>query len=291
MQSFAAYLTAPLKASLLVSQTTSKWSIYPLISVSEIQPYIKNGIVYLHFRILVITDFRYGNEHAALHIQEEAVYGLTEVNRPQIKNARIIANPGCYPTSCLLPLIPILRAGLINSDSIIIDSKSGVSGAGRAPGESKLFCEVTEGMHPYGIANHRHLPEIEQELSDAAGGAINVSFTPHLTPMSRGMLSTIYVQTSPGVVAEALRTAITNFYVNERFVRVLEKGVVPQTRHVRGSNFNLINVFDDRIPGRAVIVSVIDNLVKGASGQALQNMNLIMGEEETTGLLQQPMFP
>lgn len=240
---------------------------------------------------MIIIGLRYGNEHAALHIQEEAVYGLTEVNRPQIKNARIIANPGCYPTSCLLPLIPILRAGLIDSDSIIIDSKSGVSGAGRAPGESKLFCEVTEGLHPYGIANHRHLPEIEQELSDAAGGAISVSFTPHLIPMSRGMLSTIYVQTSPGVDAEALRTAITNFYVNERFVRVLEKGVVPQTRHVRGSNFNLINVFDDRIPGRAVIVSVIDNLVKGASGQALQNMNLILGEEETTGLLQQPMFP
>eukprot|EP00210_Caulerpa_lentillifera_P001188 g1144.t1 len=233
----------------------------------------------------------YGKEHAALDLQAEAVYGLTEVNRSQIRNARIIANPGCYPTSCLLPLIPVLRAGLIDSDSIIIDSKSGVSGAGRAPGESKLFCEVADGLHPYGIANHRHLPEIEQELSDAAGGAINVTFTPHLIPMSRGMLSTIYVQTSPGVDADALRMAIANFYINEQFVKVLDEGIMPQTRHVRGSNFNLINVFDDRIAGRAVIVSVIDNLVKGASGQALQNMNLIMDEKETTGLLQQPMFP
>ena len=185
-----------------------------------------------------------------------------------------------------------------------------MSGAGRAPNETKLFCEVTEGVHAYGVANHRHLPEIEQELSTAVGefgivlhdrllialssllgSDIKVTFTPHLMPMSRGMLSTVYVEMEEGVTAEILKTSISNFYADETFVKVLSGGIVPQTRHVRGSNYNLINVFDDRTPGRAIILSVIDNLVKGASGQALQNMNLLMEEEETCGLMQQPLFP
>lgn len=182
-----------------------------------------------------------------------------------------------------------------------------MSGAGRSANESKLYCEVTEGLHAYGVANHRHAPEIEQELSDAAGHplyrvailcdernsgfGLSVTFTPHLMPMSRGMLSTIYVQTISGINAEMLRSAIKNFYVDETFIKVLPEGETPQTRHVRGSNYNLIGVFDDRVSGRAIILSVIDNLVKGASGQALQNMNILLGEEETTGLMQQPLFP
>lgn len=233
----------------------------------------------------------YGHEHKAPELQKTAVYGLTELKREQIKNARLVANPGCYPTSVQLPLAPLLKAGLIQADDIIIDAKSGTSGAGRSAKEANLYCEVTEGIHAYGVASHRHAPEIEQELGEAAGRALTVAFTPHLMPMSRGMLSTIYVKLAGGATAEDLRAVLEKRYANEPFVRLLPKGQSPQTRHVRGSNFCLMNVFADRIPGRVIITSVIDNLVKGASGQALQNMNLLFGLDETTGLMQQPLFP
>lgn len=233
----------------------------------------------------------YGAEHKALKLQKEAVYGLSELARAAIAGARLVACPGCYPTSAQLPLIPLIEAGLIDADNIIIDAKSGVSGAGRALKEASLYAEAAEGIHAYGIAGHRHIPEIEQGLGRARGRPVTVSFTPHLTPMNRGILSTIYVGTAAGKDAADLRAALVERYRGEPFVRVTAAGAAPSTRHVRGSNHCLIGVFDDRPAGRAVIVSAIDNLVKGASGQAVQNMNIMFGLPETTGLEQQPMFP
>ncbi|KAL2455780.1 putative N-acetyl-gamma-glutamyl-phosphate reductase [Abeliophyllum distichum] len=190
-----------------------------------------------------------------------------------------------------LPLIPLIKAKLIEVRNIIIDSKSGVSGAGRGAKEANLYTEIAEGIHSYGITRHRHVPEIEQGLSEAANSEVTVSFTPHLMPMSRGMQSTIYVELAPGVSTQDLYQELRSFYENEEFVTLLEKNEVPHTRHVRGSNYCFMNVFPDRIPGRAIIISVIDNLVKGASGQALQNLNLMMGNPENTGLLYTPLFP
>jgi len=233
----------------------------------------------------------YGQPHKAPALQAKAVYGLTELARVAVRNARLVANPGCYPTASQLPLAPLLEVGAILPDDIVIDAKSGVSGAGRAAKEANLFCEVAEGIHPYGIASHRHIPEIEQGLAQAAGRPMSVTFTPHLMPMSRGMLATIYVRLAPGATAADLRTILARRYQDEPFVRVLPAGVVPATRHVRGSNHCLINAFDDRVLGRAIICSVIDNLVKGASGQAIQNMNLMFGLDETEALAQQPLFP
>lgn len=230
-------------------------------------------------------------EHKAPDLQPSAVYGLTELMRVAVAGARLIANPGCYPTASILPLAPLLDAGLIGTDGIIIDAKSGVSGAGRAAREATLYGEVAEGIHAYGIASHRHVPEIEQELTRAAGTAITVNFTPHLMPMSRGILSTLYVTLANGADADDLRATLDARYRDEAFVTVLPAGAAPATRHVRGSNFCLMSVFADRLPGRAIIVSVIDNLVKGASGQAIQNMNLMFGLPETAGLDQQPLFP
>ena len=224
-------------------------------------------------------------------LQKQAVYGLTELARAEVSGARLVANPGCYPTSAQLPLMPLLEEGLISAEDIIIDAKSGVTGAGRDAKQQNLYAEVTEGIHAYGIASHRHAPEIEQGLSEAAGKKVTVNFTPHLMPMSRGILSTIYVRMANGAGAEALRQALAKRYAGEAFVRLLPAGQSPATRHVRGSNHCLMNVFADRVPGRAIVVSVIDNLVKGASGQAVQNMNVMAGWPETTALEQQPLFP
>lgn len=226
----------------------------------------------------------YGHAHQAVALQKDAVYGLTEINRAAVKTARLVANPGCYPTSGQLPLIPLLEAGLIEADDIIIDAKSGVTGAGRAPKENILFAEVAEGIHPYGIAQHRHAPEIEQGLSLAAGRPVLVNFTAHLMPMSRGILSSIYVRLKNGATAGDLRAALSHRYADEPFIRVLPEGLAPETRHVRGSNFVSMGVFADRLPGRAMVFCAIDNLVKGASGQAVQNMNVMCGFPETQAL-------
>ena len=233
----------------------------------------------------------YGGEHDALSLQKEAVYGLSEHYREEIKNARLVACPGCYPTAALLALLPLMEEKLVKKDGVIIDAKSGVSGAGRSLREGNLFTEVSEAMHPYGIASHRHAPEIEQELSRAYGEDLMVTFTPHLVPMNRGELETIYVDLEDGKTADDLRTILADRYKNERFVTVLQEGTVPATRHVRGSNNTVIGVFQDRIPGRAIIVATIDNLVKGSSGQAIQNMNLMFGFEETVSLEQMALFP
>ena len=231
----------------------------------------------------------YGRAHGAVALQADAVYGLTELARDEVRGARLVANPGCYPTASQLPLAPLLEDELIESEDIIIDAKSGVSGAGREAKQGSLFAEVGEGVHAYGVARHRHAPEIEQGLSEAAGRDVRVNFTPHLMPMNRGILATIYVRCRAG--ADALREALARRYADEPFVRVLAAGTAPATRHVRGSNHCLIGVFDDRIEGRAILISAIDNLVKGASGQAIQNMNLMHALPETTGLEQAPLFP
>jgi len=229
--------------------------------------------------------------HQAPELQKEAVYGLTEHYREEIKNARLVACPGCYPTAALLALIPLLKDRKIHQDGIIIDAKSGVSGAGRALREANLFAEVSEAMHPYSISGHRHCPEIEQELSRASGTDMMVTFTPHLVPMNRGELETIYVTLPEGETASSLRGCLNAAYQDEAFVHVVDDGVVPATRHVRGSNQCLIGVFEDRVPGRAILVVVIDNLIKGSSGQAIQNMNIMFGLAENLSLEQAPLFP
>jgi N-acetyl-gamma-glutamyl-phosphate reductase len=232
----------------------------------------------------------YGHAHAAPELQQEAVYGLTEIYRREIKAARLVANPGCYTTCAELALIPLLKAKAIDADEIVIDAKSGVTGAGRAAREDMLFAEVSEGFHAYGVGHHRHMAELDQEFSRAAGRDVIVSFTPHLVPMNRGILSTIYVR---GLKASAqdLHALLVKAYANEPFVHVLPFGRLPQTRHVRGSNMTMIGVAADRIAGRAIIGSALDNLTKGASGQAVQNMNLVLGFPETAGLEQVALFP
>jgi N-acetyl-gamma-glutamyl-phosphate reductase len=233
----------------------------------------------------------YGHEHAAPELQKEAVYGLVEIYRDQIKSARLVANPGCYTSCAQLPVVPLLRARAIDPDEIVIDAKSGMTGAGRSAKEAMLFSEVSEGFNAYGVGHHRHMAELDQEFSKAAGREVVASFTPHLVPMNRGILSTIYLRGNNGQVAEELHALLTKFYAEEQFVHVLPLGEVPHTRHVRGSNMTLIGVVADRIPGRAIVCSALDNLVKGASGQAVQNMNLLLGFQEATGLQQVALFP
>ncbi len=233
----------------------------------------------------------YGRAHAAPHLQAEAVYGLSEHAREAVRAARLVANPGCYPTGPQLALKPLLHARAIEPDAIVIDAKSGVSGAGRAAKESLLFTEVNEGMHAYGIGTHRHLPEIEQGLSEAAGEAVRVSFTPHLVPMSRGILATMYVRLAAGADRGTLEQVLRETYAGEPFVGVRAATRPPSTHEVRGTNLALISVHDDRLHGHAILVAVIDNLVKGAAGQALQNLNLMLGLEETAGLAASAVFP
>ena len=233
----------------------------------------------------------YGRAHQAPELQKEAVYGLTELARDAVRKARLVANPGCYPTPCQLALTPLLEAGAVEADEIVIDAKSGVSGAGRGLKEGSLYAEVGEGIHAYALAGHRHAPEIEQGLSVAAGRPVTVNFTPHLMPMNRGILETIYVKLANGSGADGLRELLTKRYEGEPFVQILPAGVAPATRHVRGSNNCQLAVFPDRRPGHAVLIGVEDNLVKGASGQAVQNMNLMTGQPETAGLDQLAMFP
>jgi N-acetyl-gamma-glutamyl-phosphate reductase len=233
----------------------------------------------------------YANEHSAPELIKAAVYGLTEQYSDKIRTARLVACPGCYPTAVLLALLPLAKAKLIASEDIIIDAKSGVSGAGRTLKQNILFSEAGEGLSPYGIGSHRHVPEIEQELGLVAGAPVIVNFTPHLVPMSRGELCTSYVRLAGKASAADLRQALAKSYADSPFVRVVAEGVIPATQHVRGSNFCHIGVFADRIGGRAIVVSAIDNLVKGSAGQALQNFNLMYGFAETTGLEQLPLFP
>lgn len=229
----------------------------------------------------------YGNAHPAPALLPDAVYGLTEFAREALPNARIVACPGCYPTAVLLGLLPLI--GLISPERITINALSGVSGAGRSLKEANLFGEVAEAVAPYAIGRHRHMPEIEQELGLRAGTAVTISFTPHLIPMNRGELVTMIVETTAPVAD--LRIALHERYVMEAFVHLLPEGIAPATRMVRGSNHVVLNVFADRVPGRAIVVVAIDNLVKGSSGQAIQNLNVMLGLPETAGLAAAPLFP
>ena len=233
----------------------------------------------------------YGNAHPAPQLLPDAVYGLTEYARAALPAARLVACPGCYPTAALLALLPLVEAKLISPERITIFAMSGVSGAGRSLKEANLFAEVSEAVHPYAVGRHRHMPETEQELSLRAGVPVTISFTPHLVPMNRGELETITVELADGHSAADLRAALDARHATEPFVHLLPEGVAPATRMVRGSNHVVLNVFADRIPGRAIVIVAIDNLVKGSSGQAIQNFNLMFGLPETMGLEQAPLFP
>ncbi|CAL4965932.1 unnamed protein product [Urochloa decumbens] len=263
------------------------------LKIVDLSALLLKNYCFQDFRLRDINEYAewYGHSHKAPELQEEAVYGLTELHRDDIRNARLVANPGCYPTSVQLPLVPLVKSKLIKLTNIIIDAKSGVSGAGRGAKEANLYTEIAEGIQSYGITSHRHVPEIEQGLTDAAESKVTISFTPHLMCMKRGMQSTIYVELESGVTASDLYEHLKSTYEGEEFVKLLHGSSAPRTSHVAGSNYCLMNVYEDRIPGRAIIISVIDNLVKGASGQAVQNLNLMMGLPENMGLQYQPLFP
>ncbi len=245
------------------------------------------------FRIKDIKRYEewYGIPHKAPQFEEEAVYGLCEINREQIKKARLVANPGCYPTCSVLSIYPLVKEGIIDPDTIIIDAKSGTSGAGRGAKVDNLYCEVNENIKAYGVATHRHTPEIEDQLGYACGREIKLNFTPHLVPMNRGILITAYATLKADVTDEEIRSIYNRYYNKEKFVRVLDPDACPQTRYVEGSNFVDVNFKADRRTGRVIMMGAMDNLVKGAAGQAVQNMNLMFGLEETMGLMQIPMVP
>ncbi len=255
-----------------------------------------------HIRIIDMSaDFRlrdtqtyaqwYGHEHLAPELQKTAVYGLTELYREAVADARLVACPGCYPTAVLLLLAPLVKAGVLVADDLVIDAKSGVSGAGRSLKQNILFCEAGEGLSPYAIGTHRHAPEIEQELSLAAGRPLVTTFTPHLAPMSRGELITAYARIADGASVEAVRAVLEEAYAAEPFVHLMASGTTPATQHVRGSNHCRLAVFEGRVPGRVILISTLDNLVKGSSGQAIQNFNVMFGLAEIAGLEQLALFP
>ena len=245
------------------------------------------------FRLKDVSVYEkwYKLEHKSPQFLKEAVYGLCEINREDVKKARLVANPGCYTTCSILTLYPAVKEGLIDIDSIIIDAKSGVSGAGRGAKVDNLYCEVNENMKAYGVASHRHTPEIEEQLGYAAGERFRLTFTPHLAPMNRGILVTAYATMQQDWTYEEIKAVYDKYYKNETFVRVLEKDVCPQTKWVEGSNYVDINFKIDTRTNRIIFMGALDNVVKGAAGQAVQNMNLMFGLEETKGLKNAPMFP
>jgi N-acetyl-gamma-glutamyl-phosphate reductase len=245
------------------------------------------------------ADFRFDNvatyeafyqPHAAKELCKKAVYGLCEVNREKLKDAVLVANPGCYPTSVLLPLVPLIKNNLINTDFIIADSKSGASGAGRTVSLATQFCEVNESFKAYKVASHRHTPEMEEVLSKAAGKPVCLTFVPHLVPVTRGMLTTIYIHSLKNVNENEIRECLIDYYSKCRFVRVFPENILPDISYVKGTNFCDIGVKLEERTGRLILISAIDNLVKGAAGQAVQNMNIMMGLAETKGLNHSP-FP
>ena len=245
------------------------------------------------FRIKDVKVYEkwYGIEHKSPQFIEEAVYGLCEVNRDKVKGARLIANPGCYTTCSILTAYPLAKEGIIDMRTLIVDAKSGTSGAGRGAKVPNLFCEVNENMKAYGVASHRHTPEIEEQLGYASGENVTISFTPHLVPMNRGILATEYATLKKDVTGEEVKAIYDKYYAVEKFVRVLGEGVCPETKWVEGSNYVDIGFKLDPRTNRIVMMGAIDNLVKGAAGQAVQNMNLLFGLPESEGLELVPMFP
>lgn len=269
---------------------------------------VVNDTILDHTKIIDLSaDFRlkrtevyekwYKIQHKAPQYLQEAVYGLCEINRDKVRGARIVANPGCYTTTSILTMYPLVKEGLVDTGSIIIDAKSGTSGAGRGAKVPNLFCEVNESIKPYGVATHRHTPEIEEQLSYAAGldymtgESILINFTPHLVPMNRGILATCYANLKDGVTADEITAAYDKYYGGEYFIRLLGEGKFPETRWVEGSNFVDIGFAVDKRTKRVIAVGALDNLVKGAAGQAVQNMNILFGLPENTGLRLVPVFP
>lgn len=245
------------------------------------------------FRIKDVETYEkwYGIKHQSPQFIDEAVYGLCEINRDKIKDARIVANPGCYTTCSILSIYPLVKEGLIEPKSIIVDAKSGTSGAGRGAKVPNLFCEVNENIKAYGVTTHRHTPEIEEQLGYAAGEEVMINFTPHLVPMQRGILVTAYADLKKKVTYEEIKAVYDKYYGNEYFIRVLDKDVCPETRWVEGSNFVDVNFKIDERTGRIIMMGALDNLIKGAAGAAVQNFNILFGFEENEGLKQVPMFP
>lgn len=245
------------------------------------------------FRIKDVSVYEkwYGIEHKSPQFIEEAVYGLCEVNREEVKKARLVANPGCYTTCSILTAYPLAKEGLIDMSTLIIDAKSGTSGAGRGAKTANLFCEVNENMKAYGVATHRHTPEIEEQLGYASGEEVVLNFTPHLVPMNRGILATEYAKLKKDVSWEEVKAIYDKYYEDEKFIRVLDKGICPETKWVEGSNYVDIGFQIDPRTKRIIMMGAIDNLVKGAAGQAVQNMNLMFGLSEREGLELVPMFP
>ena len=245
------------------------------------------------FRIKDVSVYEkwYGIEHKSPQFIEEAVYGLCEVNREEVKKARLVANPGCYTTCSILTAYPLAKEGLIDMSTLIIDAKSGTSGAGRGAKTANLFCEVNENMKAYGVATHRHTPEIEEQLGYASGEEVVLNFTPHLVPMNRGILATEYAKLKKDVSWEEVKAIYDKYYEDEKFIRVLDKGICPETKWVEGSNYVDIGFQIDPRTKRIIMMGAIDNLVKGAAGQAVQNMNLMFGLPEREGLELVPMFP
>ena len=245
------------------------------------------------FRIKDVKVYEewYKLEHKSPQFIEEAVYGLCEINREDVKKARLVANPGCYTTCSILTCYPLVKEGIIDPNTIIVDAKSGTSGAGRGAKVDNLFCEVNENMKAYGVTTHRHTPEIEEQLGYACGEKITINFTPHLVPMNRGILATAYASLKKDVTYEEVKAIYDKYYADEKFVRVLEKDVCPQTKWVEGSNYVDVNFKIDPRTNRIIMMGAIDNLVKGAAGQAVQNMNLMFGLKESEGLELVPMFP
>ncbi len=245
------------------------------------------------FRIKDVLAYEkwYQLTHNSPQYIEEAAYGLCEINRETIKSARIVANPGCYPTCSELAIYPLLKEGLIDSRTIIIDAKSGTSGAGRGAKLDNLYCEVNENIRAYQVTSHRHIPEIEEQFSDAAGSPVKITFTPHLVPMNRGILVTAYASLAKDVTWDEVRAAYEYIYKKEQFIRLLDRGVCPETRWVRGSNYVDLSFEIDERTGRIVILGALDNLVKGAAGQAVQNMNILFNFPENEGLTMAPIYP
>ncbi|SHJ06321.1 N-acetyl-gamma-glutamyl-phosphate reductase [Parasporobacterium paucivorans] len=245
------------------------------------------------YRIKDVETYQhwYGLVHQSPQFIEESVYGLCEINREEIRTSRLVANPGCFPTCSILSLYPLVKEGVVDTKSIIINACSGTSGAGRGAKVDNLFCEVNENIKAYGVASHRHTPEIEEQLSCAAGKEIILNFTPHLAPMNRGILVTAYANLKETISENETREIYKKYYDKESFVRLLPEGVNPETRWVEGSNFADVNFKIDGRTNRIIAMGAIDNLVKGAAGQAVQNMNIVFGLREETGLMMPPVFP
>lgn len=245
------------------------------------------------FRIKDVDTYEkwYGIQHKSPQFIEEAVYGLCEINREDVKGARLVANPGCYTTCSILTAYPLAKEGLIDMNTLIIDAKSGTSGAGRGAKVGNLYCEVNENIKAYGVASHRHTPEIEEQLGYAAKEDVRISFTPHLVPMNRGILATEYATLTKQTTYEEVKAVYDKYYKEEKFIRVLDEGICPETKWVEGSNYVDINFKIDPRTNRIIMMGAIDNLVKGAAGQAVQNMNLMFGLPESEGLELVPMFP